>query len=178
MARVKNPKCHQSESSYKNGCRCQPCTEAHRLYAREYRRKTRRPDSTWVARKRVDPAEAAAHLRWLQDNGVPLIDIWRACKVDMNTLIAAREGRNKYLFESTANRILAVGTHVVPTYEAVREHVESLLRAGWTQQDIARESGLSDYTIYELHARKRKKVWARTAERVFKLDPTQDPPSR
>lgn len=168
--------CRKSASSYKNGCRCLDCKRAHAAYAREYARRTRSPG--WVPTRRVDPAEAAAHLVWLHSHGIGVVAVHRASGVDMNTLIAVRLGTKKHLLADTANRILAVGLHRVPSIEMVRERIDELVARGWTHDDIALAAGISDYTVYEIANKKRNKVWPRTAERVLSVGATSARPSR
>jgi hypothetical protein len=85
--------CHKSASSYKNGCRCEDCRAANRVHSREYKRRVRRPDSTYLPDSFVDPSEVREHLLWLHSHGVGPLPVYKACGVDMNTIINIRKGR-------------------------------------------------------------------------------------
>lgn len=170
--------CNQSVNSYKTGCRCEPCRMANRVHGREYMRRLRRPDSTWVPRKRVDPRECSRHIRWLHDNGIGVSVVADLARVDVNTIMDLRNDRKSYIYASTADRILAVGTNRAPSIGMVRARVDMLMAKGWTRAQIARASDVSERAITDLINRSRTKVWLRTAERVLAVDPTSHPGSR
>lgn len=170
--------CRKSSSSYKNGCRCEDCRNAHRTVAREFRRKKFRPDTDWVPHLRLDPQECRVHLNWLRENGVGTTAIHRACGVDMNTLVNIREGHQTYVKKDTADRILSVGLSVTPSVSMVRKRVQELRDLGWTQRQLADASGLSTHTIYEIEKKERSKVWPSTAQRLLALEVKAPPPKK
>lgn len=130
-------------------CRCEPCTEANRAYARNRDRHKRRvaygvelPDDTWV-----DPTEATEHLAWLRANGIGTRTIQNATGLGRTAIVEISRGIPKRIHRDTAARILAVGLHRRPGVAHVDagptwDLINDLLYLGFTRTRIAQELGL------------------------------------
>jgi hypothetical protein len=126
-------------SDSRDGCRCLPCTDANRDYARW--RASDDPAKPSI----VDAAEARGHLRWLARRGVGLRAVHAASGVNRSTLQRILNGRQR-IHGRTAERILLVLpvdaadrslVDAAPTWRLI----EDLLAHGWTKTAIARALG-------------------------------------
>lgn len=126
------------------GCRCEPCKNANRAYARDRLRAQSRPDEA-LAPAYVSAAPARDHLRWLQERGVGLRTVADVSGVGRSSLQQIASGRRTKATPQVIERILAVkavprGTSLVdaaPTWQLI----DRLLAAGWTRAAIAGEIG-------------------------------------
>lgn len=129
-------------------CRCEPCTTANRLYARERDRHLRRVayGIENPSTKYVDAGETRAHIDWLSSIGVGRRTIAQITGLRPKTIRDIRIGDTRRVLQSTANRILAIGrsaqpatTHIdaAPTWTLIND----LLYLGFTKTRIAHELG-------------------------------------
>jgi hypothetical protein len=126
-------------------CRCQPCTIANRLYARERDRTERRiaygiesPPVIFI-----DATETREHIQWLRQVGVGRRQIHATSRVARSTIQKIGSGQLLKIRPQTADRILAVGRHraaggtlidAKPTWRLIND----LLKHGCTRAQIAR----------------------------------------
>ena len=126
-------------------CRCQPCTIANRLYARERDRTERRVaygiESPPVIF--IDATETREHIQWLRKVGVGRRQIHATSGVALSTIQKIGSGQLLKIRPKTADRILAVGRHraaggtlidAKPTWRLIND----LLKHGCTRAQIAR----------------------------------------
>lgn len=156
-------------SDRSRGCRCEPCKEANRVYARGRDRATRRPD-VLVEAAYIDSVEVRRHLRWLETKGVGLRTISRRARVARSSLIELRSGARRRCARETEKRILLVFPadaadsaliDAAPTWRLINE-----LRAqGHTKTSIARSLGCGSPAL-QLG---RNRITARNARRVKAL---------
>jgi hypothetical protein len=126
-------------------CRCQPCTIANRLYARERDRTERRiaygiesPPVIFI-----DATETREHIQWLRKVGIGRRQIHATSGVALSTIQKIGSGQLLKIRPKTADRILAVGRHraaggtlidAKPTWRLIND----LLKHGCTRAQIAR----------------------------------------
>lgn len=132
-------------SDRSRGCRCEPCRDANRVYARDRDRATRRPDVV-VTPAYVDASEAADHLRWLRSQGVGLRTVSARSGVSRSTLHQLAGGTRARATEATIDRILAVGRHAAHGAALVEAKetwrlLDDLLAHGFTRTFLARSLG-------------------------------------
>ena len=132
-------------SDRSKGCRCEPCREANRAYARQRDRASRRPDEQLEAAY-IDAGEVRAHLRFLAARGVGRRQVSAVSGVAQSSLAKLRSGKVRRCRPATAEAILAVfpidaadGAYVPagPTWKLL----DDLLAHGWTRTAIARALG-------------------------------------
>jgi len=155
-------------------CRCQPCTEANRLYQRERDRHERRvqfgiedPRPAFI-----DATETRQHLHWLSKVGVGKRQIHAETGISVTTIWKIRKGTVTKIRPTTADKILAVGrskaadgarVDAKPTWKLIND----LLKNGWTKTAIAKELGSQAKTpVLQLG---RRTVTARQARAVQQL---------
>jgi len=129
-------------------CRCEPCTEANRLYARERDRHLRRV-SYGIEPERpayIDAIEVRIHLQWLSIVGVGKRQVADRTGISLTAIYKLRRGVVTKCRPETANKILAVGrsaaadgayVDAAKTWKLINE----LLRAGYTKTWIAKQLG-------------------------------------
>ena len=126
-------------------CRCQPCTIANRLYARERDRTERRVAYGIEAPAVIfiEATETREHIQWLRKVGVGRRQIHATSGVALSTIQKIGSGQLLKIRPKTADRILAVGRHraaggtlvdAKPTWRLIND----LLKHGCTQTQIAR----------------------------------------
>lgn len=127
------------------GCRCDPCSEANRAYARQRDRASRRPDEALVS-PYVPAGPVRAHLIRLQEAGVGSWTIAALASLRRQTVVRILRGEQRRVLKTTRDRLLAIspdqfapGMRVPagPTWELV----DRLLAAGWTKARISLEIG-------------------------------------
>lgn len=133
-------------SDRSRGCRCAPCCEANRAYARMQTKRQRRIRDGKTDPVLVDAREARRHLRWLARQGIGLRTVEDITGLNRKTLAEIRDGTSQRTRPATAERILAVGKHrardgayvdAAPTWKLI----DDLLAHGWTRSAIARQLG-------------------------------------
>lgn len=129
-------------------CRCEPCTEANRIYNREReRRQTRiRYGIEAPSSKYVDPTEAREHLEWLRSIGIGTRTIEQRSGIGRTAITKILAGDRGRIHADTAARILAVGRSAQPRSTLVDarpswELIDDLLYLGFTRTRIAHELG-------------------------------------
>jgi len=99
---------HGTRSSYVNDkCRCEPCTEANRTYARSVYRTQHRPDTTW--KPFISARETRDHLLALRRNGVGLRAVSFRTGLSRTTLVNIVKEEVTQIRRDTASKILGVG---------------------------------------------------------------------
>jgi hypothetical protein len=102
---------HGTHGSYSKGCRCEPCTVAHREYTRNRLRVHRR------AKQGIGPApepqfipadDARNHLRYLKKKGFGTSAVAKQSGVSRNILLDIRSGKQKTCARKTERRIMNV----------------------------------------------------------------------
>ncbi len=131
-------------------CRCEPCADANRTYAREWYRNRARVAYGIEAPvvRRVDAGEAREHLLWLRANGIGLRTVAERTGISRTSLKPIADGTRRTIAPRTAERILAVPRSVAaagcridaaPTWRLI----DDLLRLGYRDVDICRALGRS-----------------------------------
>jgi hypothetical protein len=132
-----------TRTSYVNGCRCAPCTEANRIYNRNYERHKRRV-SYGIETPRVvfvDATEAREHLRWLSSIGIGRRTVHQVSGVSLSQIMKITRGETRKIKPDTAQRILCVGAFHKPGAARIdatqaRKQVADLKAAGWSNLAI------------------------------------------
>jgi hypothetical protein len=145
---------HGTRSNYTTGCRCQPCTEANRTYARNLdRHKSRvRYGIEQPIERFCDPTEAQNHLEWLRTNGIGLRTVTNTTGLSRKTLFEIRRRTVTRILITTHNKILSVGLHRAPNASLIPADqtwrlVNELLDEGWTGGRINRAIGNNSYAL-------------------------------
>jgi lambda repressor-like predicted transcriptional regulator len=139
---------HGNRSSYVAGCRCEPCRQANRDYARNLERRHRRdrygiqPFQTVTL---VDPKETRRHLAWLNSQGIGLRTIVDQTGLSRSNLQRIVRGDRKHITARTADRILAIGLHRTPPPLVDADQawaiIATLNARGLSNAEIARRLG-------------------------------------
>lgn len=131
---------HGTRASYTNcGCRCEDCTVANRVYAREYYRAKRIGENPG----RHVPAEPVRdHLLALSRRGVGKRRVAELSGVGVSVVDKIRRGERRHVRWSTQEAILGVisadgSLMQLVDREEAEEVVTRLLRRGWTRYRIA-----------------------------------------
>lgn len=155
------------------GCRCEPCKEANRAYARKMYRAKHRPDEAWEPY--VDCGEARDHLAWLRTVGVGRRTVSQRSGVAVSSIQRIANGTRTKARKDTVDRILAVGKSAAhgsalvdagPTWR----RVDDLLAHGWTKKRIAQNLTGDPRTVALQIGR--TKVTAETAARIRAIHET------
>jgi hypothetical protein len=153
-------------------CRCDPCTAANRVYARERERRINRdrlgtgpPHAPYV-----DAAPAREHLEWLSSVGVGRRTIAQRTGVSLSALLDIKTGRHRRIRPETESKILAVGKFDRPKSTRVDATetfalIEDLLYLGLTKVRIAEALGCGR----SLQLAKSKMMTVTRIERVRKV---------
>lgn len=153
-------------------CRCEPCTDANRTYARERDRHARRV-AYGIEQPRqayVDTTEARKHLLWLSSVGVGSRQVHERTGVARSAIDKIRTGKITKARPRTVERILAVGRSAAadgtlvdakPTWR----HIDDLRRHGWTNAAISRAIGNNGRSLQI----GRTRVTAGTARKIEQL---------
>lgn len=143
---------HGTRSKYAAGCRCQPCTEANRTYARQLARHHRRtrygleaPTTTLT-----DATETRQHLTWLLQQGIGTRSIANHLGLSRSAIHRIINGTRTHIRPATANRILAMGRHRIPNAQPDRalidattalHQIQHLLQLGHRPAHLAKALG-------------------------------------
>lgn len=144
-------------------CRCLPCTDAWRDYAREYARESRAG-----GRRTVKATATLKHLEVLLGYGLTQHAIADAAGLSQQCIANIVSGRNKRVTLRTEDAVLGVTMdefvtgHNVPATK-VQALVKAMERAGFTRAEIDRMLGR------QLQLGNRSHVYYRTFERVRTL---------
>ncbi len=135
---------HGSRARYVSGCRCAPCTEANREYARM---RTKLPPNPLVPAGR-----ARAHILKLRKRGIGRRTLADVAKVAITTVAELGAGRKTTLRKDTAERLLAakfedcVGDRHMVDAAPTQKLLAKLMEMGFTKTEIARRLGSTGKT--------------------------------
>lgn len=165
---------HGTRTRYVGGCRCEPCTEENRVYARELDRHHRRV-AYGIEQPRpervIDATEARDHLRWLASVGVGSRVVARRAGLTRTTVREIATGERSKCLPETTEKILAVGKYDrssgarVDAADTWRK-IDELLARGWTRTAIAQRIVSPNARALQIG---RDGVRASTAEKVSAL---------
>jgi len=140
---------HGKHSTYSKGCRCEPCTVAHRVYTREYLRRVRRAKQGVgppVEPKVISANEARRHLLHLKKHGIGCRHVADKTGISYKAIQDIRSGRKKGLWRETEKKILdcfaddfSDNHYVDSTY--TRMLIQELFDAGYTLTQINKIRG-------------------------------------
>ena len=137
-----------TRSAYASGCRCEPCTVANRVYARELRRHHVRVNYGLEAHvdPYIDATDARAHLEWLSAQNVGRRAVSQATGLSQSNLSKIRNGQRQRITPDTETRVLAVGTHrrrprSLVDIDKAQVLIDDLLVIGYTKAAIAKALG-------------------------------------
>ena len=164
---------HGTNSGYStHGCRCEPCTVAHRVHVREWSRAKRRQELGIEAVRPalIDNAEAAEHLEWLASVGIGVRVISAQTGCSTRTLWRIRTRQVERSTPRTVAKILAIGaldgadgSRIDAT--ATWSLIDELIAHGHTQASLANMLGLATPRLQF----GRTSVTRESAERVKQL---------
>jgi len=129
-------------------CRCEPCTNANRTYARQRDRQARRvrygfdePNPAFI-----DATEAREHLLWLSKVGIGKRRVSELSGISLSAIDKLRQGNRTKCRPETAAKILAVGRSRASDGAFIDAKktwrlIDDLLKHGWTKQAIAKAIG-------------------------------------
>lgn len=114
------------------GCRCEPCREANRAYARLRDRQSRHPE-VWGSTDLVSAATAREYLQELQEIGIGRRRVAAVTGVSQSVLVRIRHGQIKRVRKETERKILDVtgldrGAVVIVDAAPTWELLDCLLR--------------------------------------------------
>lgn len=140
---------HGRDTMYKAGCRCHPCTEAHRLYERNMSRERRRERLGIEPRpvRFVDATHARIHIKFLCSKKISLRLISKRSGVAVSELLKIKNGQARRVLYSTHKRIMAVPAinpdpyRPVPSDEA-KQIISELIDVGLKKTEIATMMGV------------------------------------
>ena len=155
-------------------CRCEPCTEANRLYARERDRHLRRVSYGIEAQRPayIDATDARIHLQWLSIVGVGKRQVADRTGISISAIDKLRKGKVTKCRPETVDKILAVGRSKAADgayidAKATWQLIDDLLKHGWTKTAISKALGSTAKTPSLQIGRKR--VTAKKARAVKHL---------
>jgi len=161
-----------TRTNYVIGCRCEPCTVANRVYARNRERHVRR-----VAHgieepvvRFVDATETRDHLLWLRSFGVGLRTVVKLTGLGRTALGQIRSGETKQVHLDTETKILALwrdtrNDAMIVDAGQTWKRITWLQQQGWSKARIARELGYQSNAL-QIHA---DRITHRTEQRVEDL---------
>ena len=138
-----------TRARYVRGCRCEPCTVANRVYARELDRHKRR-----VAHgiedpvvRFVDATETREHLLWLRSFGVGKRTVHKLTGISTTTLWEIARGDTLKVHPDTETKILDLwrdtrNDAMIVNADSTWKRITWLQQQGWSKARIARELGL------------------------------------
>ena len=158
---------HGTRGRYVKGCRCEPCTIANRVYARE-RYRARRLKGDWNGL--VSAEDARRHLLRLSRAGVGIRSVQAASDVSRTILVEVKQGRRTQIRRRTERRILAVDSTAIADGTIVDARrtwrlIDELLGEGFTKAELARRLGFKR-PVLQLRT---DRILARNALRVRRL---------
>jgi hypothetical protein len=101
---------HGKHSTYSKGCRCEPCTVAHREYSRERARIRRLKKKGLIEEEPrwISAEKSREHLLHLKSCGIGLTFVSSSHHLHKANLQAIRNGKQKWVSRETEQKILAV----------------------------------------------------------------------
>jgi len=138
-----------TRAKYVRGCRCEPCTVANRIYAREHERQKRRVAygiEEPVVRF-VDATETREHLLWLRSFGVGKRTVNKLTGISTTTLWEITRGDTLKVHPDTETKILDLwrdtrNNAMIVDAGQTWKRITWLQQQGWSKARIARELGL------------------------------------
>lgn len=138
-----------TRARYVRGCRCEPCTVANRVYARELDRHHRRVAygiEEPVVRL-VDATETREHLLWLRSFGVGKRTVHKLTGISTTTLWEIARGDTLKVHPDTETKILELwrdtrNDAMIVNADSTWKRITWLQQQGWSKARIARELGL------------------------------------
>jgi len=166
MVQILQGKKHGSHSTYSKGCRCEPCTVAHRIYTRDILRRYRREKQGLEPLrdpKYIDATETRLHLQYLSKNGMGSSTVSELTGMHMTNIQKIRTGKQASVAVETADKILGVHLNLYGKKEFVdssyaKKLVKEIRDAGYLLADINKALGMKalggavitgDYIHYE-----------------------------
>jgi hypothetical protein len=158
---------HGTRARYVTGCRCEPCSEANRSYARMRQKYNRGGDWNGL----VPADKARAHMLKLSKKGIGRRTVQDISGVGDTTLQRIRNGTKKQIRKKTEEAILAV-TADVPNEVTIMDStgalrkLELLKNEGYTEAFLAEKLG---YKTPRLQFKRGRPMIARNIHRIYKL---------
>lgn len=124
---MRKPPQHGTRSKYAAGCRCQPCTAANRTYARQLARHHRRVNYGIEPRTvtLIDATETRQHLTWLLQQGIGTRSLADHLGLSRSAIHRILNGSRTHIRPGTADQILAMGRHRIPTAQPARALIDA-----------------------------------------------------
>lgn len=149
MNQLKNQKTKQpciegSHGKYSKGCRCEPCTIAHRIYTRNRKRLRTQEEYGLLTLDPlyVDATEAREHLIFLAKHNIGLEYINFKTGISRSNLHRIKNGQKNILPEN-AKKILAIpaiakldGQYMSSVQS--KKMINKMIKAGYKQSEIAK----------------------------------------
>ena len=140
---------HGTNAAYNaDGCLCGPCRAAHSAHVKRIRLLRSRG-----VRRLIDAAPTRDRLKDLTAT-MSITDVAAATGVDPAGLRRILNGKAKHVWAKTAARVAAAkpaeSVHAWVPVLGVRRRLQALIAIGWTQQQIAKRSGLSPQQVWQL----------------------------
>lgn len=139
---------HGTRTRYVTGCRCEPCREANRDYARGRDRHLRRVayGIEQPVDRFVDAGETREHLLWLRSFGCGLRTVATMTGIGRTALQQIASGETKRVHTDTANRILCMfrdtrNNAMIVDADNTWKRITWLQKQGWSKARIASELG-------------------------------------
>lgn len=162
---IEKPPCVEgTHGKYSKGCRCEPCTVAHRIYGRNRSRLRAQEAYGFIVipSNRVDSTETRNHLLFLSKKNIGIEYLHKKTGVSRSALYKIKKGKYPTVSASIANKILSVPAiaaadgHYVRADEA-KKMMAKMLKAGYRPTEIGRAyNGYSQSIKLEKYIRKYK----------------------
>jgi hypothetical protein len=149
MNQLKNQKTKQpciegSHGKYSKGCRCEPCTIAHRIYTRNRKRLRTQEDYGFITLDPlyIDVTEARKHLIFLAKHNIGLDYINFKTGISRSNLYRIKNTQ-KNISPENAKKILAIPAiakldgQYMSSVQA-KKMINKMLKAGYKQSEIAK----------------------------------------
>lgn len=134
---------HGKHSTYSKGCRCEPCTVAHRDYSRERARIRRLKKKGLIEEEPrwISAEKSREHLLHLKSLGIGLTFVSNNHHLHKANLQAIRNGKQRLVSAETERKILAVpDCELDPKHFVDAKFTKSLIKelndAGYNQMDL------------------------------------------
>lgn len=156
-------------------CRCHPCKEANRAYARQRQRHQRRVEYGLEAPQPayVDTSEAREHLNWLSSIGIGKRTVHQVTGVSLSAIQQIRQGTQTRARATTVDKILAVGRHksharIFVNPQRAWAMLDAMIDAGLTRAEISRRLGNTTPSIQYSRTRPMYRSTEARIEAVYK----------
>lgn len=164
---------HGTRTRYvRSKCRCEPCTVANRVYARENERHHARVryGIEQPVDKFVDAKETREHLAWLRSFGVGLRTVRQLTGIGRTALQQIVSGETKKVHKDTETKVLGLWRDtrhplVIVDAAPTLKRIAWLQEQGWSRARIARELGYRS-PVLQIN---RQRIRYATEQRVERL---------